>query len=321
MNNAILFVDDTRESLRLLTDILIAEGYNVRPADSGMLALASAKANPPELILLDIRMPGIDGYEVCRQLKQSDITRDIPVIFVSAASEVEERVEGWLLGAVDFITKPYQREELLVRVRTHLDLARLHSRLERLVQELTAELSEANERLLKSALFQKKFLRDLLSNVSDGVLELCYDENELPAPLIPFGEPMTINAAPRLRELREWIRNAGAFCNLDDDRIFDLIVGVHEAAMNAITHAGKGDKSQGKVQARIEDKGAGITLDRLPRAAITEGSTSTGPLGHGMKRMLSSVDCVYLMTGSSGTTIVIEQNKDKCDAELGASAA
>jgi len=71
MNNAILFVDDTRESLRLLTDILIAEGYNVRPADSGMLALASAKANPPELILLDIRMPGIDGYEVCRQLKQS----------------------------------------------------------------------------------------------------------------------------------------------------------------------------------------------------------------------------------------------------------
>ena len=143
----ILVVDDTLASLKLLTDILTAEGYEIHPADSGELALASVASNPPELILLDIRMPGMDGFEVCRRLKARLESREIPVLFISATTEPEERVEGLRLGAVDFIAKPFQREDLVVRVEIHLELARLRNKLENQVVERTAELKLANEQL------------------------------------------------------------------------------------------------------------------------------------------------------------------------------
>ena len=138
----ILAVDDTAASLKLLSDILMEEGYEVRPAISGELALHSAFSNPPELVLLDIRMPEIDGFEVCRQLKAHANTRDVPVIFVSAIMDTDEKVRGFNLGAVDFVTKPFQREELLARVRTHLEVDRLRNHLEDMVDERTRELRE-----------------------------------------------------------------------------------------------------------------------------------------------------------------------------------
>jgi two-component system cell cycle sensor histidine kinase/response regulator CckA len=149
-SNSILVVDDESDSLALLTSILAAEGYHVRSADSGQLALASIAAWLPELVLLDIRMPGIDGFEVCRRLKGSEETRSIPLIFISAAKDVEERVAGLALGAVDYITKPFQREELLARVRTHLELGRLRTHLEEQVSQRTLELCATNERLRES---------------------------------------------------------------------------------------------------------------------------------------------------------------------------
>jgi two-component system cell cycle sensor histidine kinase/response regulator CckA len=127
---SILVVDDDPESLALLTGLLASEGYQVRPADSGKLALASVATRPPHLILLDIGMPDIDGFEACRRLKASKFTRSIPVMIISAAREVEERVAGLAAGAVDFVTKPFRREELLARVRTHLELAELRVQLE-----------------------------------------------------------------------------------------------------------------------------------------------------------------------------------------------
>ncbi|MGZ4959036.1 MAG: HD-GYP domain-containing protein [Methylomonas sp.] len=138
----ILAVDDTPASLKLLTDILNEEGYEVRAALNGQLALHSAISNPPELVLLDIRMPETDGFEVCRQLKAHPETRAVPVIFVSALSETNEKVEGFELGAVDFVTKPFQREELLARVRTHLEVYRLRNHLQEVVAERTGELKE-----------------------------------------------------------------------------------------------------------------------------------------------------------------------------------
>ena len=143
----ILAVDDTPASLRLLTDILKAEGYEVRSAISGELALRAAASNPPELVLLDIRMPEMDGYEVCRRLKAQPATRDVPIIFVSAVSETDEKVQGFELGAVDFVTKPYHRDELLARVHTHLELNRLRNHLEDLVEERTGELRESEKKL------------------------------------------------------------------------------------------------------------------------------------------------------------------------------
>jgi PAS domain S-box-containing protein len=143
----ILIVDDSEASRILLMETLSAEGYDARPADSGALALSAVKADPPELILLDMRMPGMDGIEVCRNLKSDAETRDIPVIFLSASLDFEERLEGLGSGAIDFINKPFHREELLARLRNYLELARLQKDLEHHVAERTAELQTVNSQL------------------------------------------------------------------------------------------------------------------------------------------------------------------------------
>lgn len=157
----ILVVDDTLASLKLVTDILIKEGYAVRPAASGEQAIASVEAELPELILLDAKMPGMDGFDVCKQLKASQASRDIPIVFLSAFTDVEERIKGFEAGAIDFITKPFQREELLARVRTHLELSRLQTRLEMMVELRTNELKDSNEKLVHELTERKKTEEEL----------------------------------------------------------------------------------------------------------------------------------------------------------------
>ena len=132
----ILVVDDSPESLKLLKTILEEEGYQVRLAESGKRALASVVTDRPDLILLDIRMMGMDGFEVFRQLQAREESHEIPVIFLSGFSDTDQRAEGMRLGAVDFISKPIECEELLARVQTHLELHRLRTRLAREATEL-----------------------------------------------------------------------------------------------------------------------------------------------------------------------------------------
>src|SRR5919199_2381771 len=135
----ILVVDDTPENLQLLVGMLKEKGYKVRPVPSGELALSGAKIFPPDLILLDIMMPEMDGYEVCSQLKANERTKNIPVIFISAINEVLDKVKAFEVGGVDYITKPFQVEEVLARVKTHLAL-----------QELQKSLQDKNDDLAKS---------------------------------------------------------------------------------------------------------------------------------------------------------------------------
>jgi two-component system nitrate/nitrite sensor histidine kinase NarX len=125
----ILVVDDQPESLRLLTTILKERGYKVRAAADGCQALSAAQSEPPDLILLDVLMPGLSGYEVCEALKEDASTRFIPVIFSSSVDETVDKLRGFALGGVDFITKPLQAEEVLARVETHLSLRRLQKSL------------------------------------------------------------------------------------------------------------------------------------------------------------------------------------------------
>ncbi len=139
----ILIVDDEMPNLKLLTELLGREGYQVRPADSPQIAIDSALGQPPKLILLDVRMPEMDGFEVCRRLKQDERTRNVPVIFISALHEVEDKLRGFEVGGVDFITKPFQEPEVLARVRTHAELRNLHLNLGELVDERTAELAKS----------------------------------------------------------------------------------------------------------------------------------------------------------------------------------
>jgi PAS domain S-box-containing protein len=149
---SILAVDDTSAVLRVLVEILGREGYRVRRADSGEAALAAVAASPPDLILLDVRMKGIDGIEVCRRLKASEDSRNIPIILMSGFTEVEEWVAGLQAGAVDYLYKPFRSEEILTRVRTHLDLKRAKAEIEQKVvslrrtnDHLEAEIAERQQ--------------------------------------------------------------------------------------------------------------------------------------------------------------------------------
>ncbi|HTT61997.1 MAG TPA: hybrid sensor histidine kinase/response regulator [Bryobacteraceae bacterium] len=126
----ILVVDDTPANLRLLSEMLKAQGYKPRLVPSGKLALKAARAIPPDLILLDIRMPEMDGYEVCERLKADPDMKEIPVIFLSALDETANKVRAFAAGGVDYITKPFQVEEVLARVETHLSLRRQTRQLE-----------------------------------------------------------------------------------------------------------------------------------------------------------------------------------------------
>ena len=129
----ILIVDDTPANVLLLVRMLTQRGYNPHPVTSGKLALLAARANPPDLILLDINMPEMNGYEVCEQLKADVVLKDIPVIFVSALHETIDKVKAFQVGGMDYVTKPFQFEEVYARIQTHLQLRRL----EKLRDDLT----------------------------------------------------------------------------------------------------------------------------------------------------------------------------------------
>ena len=138
----VLVVDDKLENLEVLTEILTMYDYQVCQAQSGQLALTAAREQPPDLILLDIMMPGLNGYEVCQQLKAEEVTRDIPVIFLSALNETGNKVRAFEAGGLDYITKPFEIREVLARVETHVTLRNMRQRLQEQNFCLQQELNE-----------------------------------------------------------------------------------------------------------------------------------------------------------------------------------
>jgi len=156
----ILVVDDTPANLQLLNDILSAQGYMVRPASSGNLALRSLAVEVPDLILLDVRMPEPDGFEVCRRIKSNPRTAEIPVIFISAMEEISDKVKGFDVGGVDYITKPFQPDEVLARVHTHLKLKYLRTDLEHAYAEMEHRVERRTETLNRLNLRLKDEITD-----------------------------------------------------------------------------------------------------------------------------------------------------------------
>jgi light-regulated signal transduction histidine kinase (bacteriophytochrome) len=142
----ILIVDDQPNNLRLLSTLLSTQGYSVRKAINGQMALLSVLTAIPDLILLDIRMPDMDGYEVCLELKSNPNTQHIPIIFISALDEVLDKVKAFSIGAVDYITKPFQSAEVLARVENQLNIQRLQKEL----SQRNGELESLNQDLLRS---------------------------------------------------------------------------------------------------------------------------------------------------------------------------
>lgn len=179
MNNEIekkqkvLIVDDIPKNIELAANILRTKNYNVTYAKSGLSALEKTESIDFDLILLDIMMPEMDGFEVCRKLKENEKTRDIPIIFLTARSETENVVKGLEMGAVDYVTKPFNAEELLARVRTHLDIRRKFIELELLEKEMLQKQAE-QEKTIQNLENQKNTDGDSFSHseISDADDEL-----------------------------------------------------------------------------------------------------------------------------------------------------
>jgi signal transduction histidine kinase len=163
----ILIVDDTQDSLEILNHILEERGYRVRLATTGRFALKSVAAKLPDLILLDVKMPEMDGFEVCRRLKSDEQSRNVPVIFISAYGETANKVEGFKAGGVDYITKPFESEEVLARVDIQL---RLHELTERLEQQVDLRTQQLQQEIAERRHAEKKLgeYRDHLEELVRG---------------------------------------------------------------------------------------------------------------------------------------------------------
>ncbi|MCP4692093.1 MAG: response regulator, partial [Desulfobacterales bacterium] len=219
----ILVVDDNPDNLRLVAGVLKGRGYTVRPARDGRTALNSAISNPPDLILLDILMPGMDGYETCRRIKADEKTRDVPIIFISALDDAFDKVKAFTAGCVDYVSKPFNAEELLARIETHLslrdarkELGEKNARLQREIEERKRAENNAKESEKRFAavmnsmeaimyvadmethelLFINQYTRDLFGDIDgeicwrtlqtdqDGPCEFCTNKH-----LVKNGEP------------------------------------------------------------------------------------------------------------------------------------
>jgi len=142
-------VDDNPTNLSVLCEALNSEGFRFRVAVDGESAIAQVERNQPELILLDVQMPGIDGFETCRRLKTNPVTQNIPIIFTTALADTDSKTKGFSLGAVDYIPKPFAQEEVIARVRVHLQLKQLTESLEQQVSDRTKALQQAQVQLVQ----------------------------------------------------------------------------------------------------------------------------------------------------------------------------
>jgi len=201
----ILIVDDTPQTLQWIAALLRDHGYAVRGALNGLMALKSAKMDPPELILLDVNMAHIDGYEVCKRLKADPETADIPVIFISSLTEVLSKVHAFEVGGADYITKPLQAEEVVARIEHQLTIRRLQASLQRQNAQLQREIQE-RERALQELqrteaalrLAEEKY-RSIVENAVEGICQVTptgqyLSVNPALAQLLGYDSPATLMA-------------------------------------------------------------------------------------------------------------------------------
>ena len=200
--NNILVVDDTPQNLHLLVDILTKYNYKVRPVPNGKLALSAAEINPPDLILLDIMMPDLDGYQVCKALKSNPKTKDIPVIFISAINESVDKVKAFSLGGADYITKPFQMHEVLIRVKHQLSLVNLKKQLQAKNIQLNKAIEQLQNHQKEIVKSQKhSILEKITSGIGQQVNNPLTEINNSLAELNQFGKSSLKNLPVFLHQL------------------------------------------------------------------------------------------------------------------------
>jgi signal transduction histidine kinase len=165
LTGLILIVDDTPANLDALSTVLSDVGYEIAIATSGEKALQLLQRRSPDLILLDVRMPGIDGFETCQRIKSNSKTQDIPIVFMTSLIDINNKIKGFNCGAVDYISKPFQEQEILARVKTHIQLRLLTQNLEQQVAAQTASLRTANAALEKANISKRSFLSTMSQEI------------------------------------------------------------------------------------------------------------------------------------------------------------
>ena len=250
---------------------------------------------------------------VLRRLEAQDAGLPLPALTaIQRAVPIAALVGGLFLSAVlawaVFLAQIARRQAAALQAAQDSLEARVTAR--------TEELAEANAALHQVAGWQRGFLRDVLASVTEGKLRLCDTVDDLPVRHGSLqGTPLYLDAGTGLSDLRRRTTEAAEAASFPLERIADLITAVNEAGMNAVVHAGAGtvhvslDAEAGLVQVWVEDTGSGITMENLPRATLARGFTTAGTLGHGLKLMLQTTDRLWLLTGPTGTTVVLEQDR------------
>jgi signal transduction histidine kinase len=295
----ILIVDDTPANLTVLSTMLTQHGYRVRPAINGQLALASVSRQPPDLILLDIKMPEMDGYEVCARLKADEKTRDIPILFISALDDIQDKVKAFQVGGVDYITKPFHVEEVLARVRAHItlqDQRRRIAQLNDLKDELLRIVSHDLKNPISTILGYAQLMQDegvsthcadyleriiqsanfMLTLVSD-LLVLSQAEGDFPLTLHQVDLRGLVSACAVNHEFAARSKGVQLACVMAET---PLIVAVDELRFNQVvsnllSNAVKYTQAGGQIEVRVypsgdqavvevADTGLGIPADDIP---------------------------------------------------------
>ncbi|MBW2450338.1 MAG: SpoIIE family protein phosphatase [Deltaproteobacteria bacterium] len=224
-NMRVMVVDDTEANIDILLETL-ADDYKVVVATDGESALEDIEKSPPDLILLDIMMPGMDGYEVCQKLKNSEITRNIPVIFLTALKEEGDEARGLGLGAVDYITKPFNPELVKARVRNHLDLKRHQNHLEELVEKRTQEIAERQRVEYQLRASKEKIESEL--NIAAQI-----QRSILPSTFPAFPEHSEFDLYAMMTPAREVGGDFYDFFFVDDDHLALIIADVSDKGVPA----------------------------------------------------------------------------------------
>ncbi|MGO8672995.1 MAG: response regulator [Capsulimonadaceae bacterium] len=310
----VLLVEDSPADAKLILRELDRAGFEVdsERVETRDAMISALDARVWDVILSDFRLPLFSGSDALTLVREMGL--DVPFIIVSGTVGETNAVAAMKAGANDYVMKdnPARLASAITRELQDAVVRQKH----REAEAEQVRVREENERLLREmaavAIQQRSFLRDILYAVTEGKLILCGAAYELPDPAANQIGPFEL-ARDTIRLVRVTAREAAAALGFPDDRCTDIETAVGEAAMNAIVHGGGGRATicadDGWVRVYIEDNGQGIDLTTLPRATLERGFTTKGSLGHGFFMMICFVDCVYLLTGPTGTTVVLEQNR------------